>query len=70
MADTRLTSLQAKSLAADLLAEVKRISAEQSPPAPDAGTSSGVSPSSTQPKIPQKLQRAKVADAMKMVERE
>ncbi|KAL1964952.1 hypothetical protein VTN77DRAFT_6152 [Rasamsonia byssochlamydoides] len=56
----------AKSLATDLLAEAKRIAAET--PAAEPGPPS---PSvSTQPKIPQKLQRAKIADAMRMVERE
>ncbi|KUL90073.1 hypothetical protein ZTR_02864 [Talaromyces verruculosus] len=55
----------AKSIAEDLLAEVKQISKVQ-PTTPEGQAPS--SPSS--PKIPQKLQRAKVADAMKMVDRE
>jgi nucleoporin NUP82 len=47
--------------------EVKHISADQ-PPAPEDTSFSTTTPS--QPKIPQKLQRAKVADAMKLVDRE
>ncbi|KAH8696023.1 hypothetical protein BGW36DRAFT_380084 [Talaromyces proteolyticus] len=57
----------AKSLAEDLLAEVKRISAEQQVTAETGG---GFTSPSSQPKIPQRLQRAKVADAMKMIDRE
>ncbi|CRG90516.1 Alanine--tRNA ligase [Talaromyces islandicus] len=57
----------AKSLADSLLAEVKRISAEQ--PASETTAVFSLSPRS-QPKIPPKLQRAKVADAMKMIDRE
>ncbi|OJD18356.1 hypothetical protein AJ78_01600 [Emergomyces pasteurianus Ep9510] len=58
----------AQSLAKSLLAEVSRISEESStmthvPSRP--GT-----PGSHQPKVPQRLQRAKIADAMNMVERE
>ncbi|EGE81924.1 hypothetical protein RJZ56_003794 [Blastomyces dermatitidis] len=57
----------AQSLAKSLLAEVSQISGET--------TTSNVpstpgTPSSHQPKIPQRLQRAKIADAMSMVERE
>ncbi|KLJ10973.1 hypothetical protein EMPG_09804 [Blastomyces silverae] len=57
----------AQSLARSLLAEVSQISGET--------TTSNVpstpgTPSSHQPKIPQRLQRAKIADAMSMVERE
>ncbi|OKL60995.1 hypothetical protein UA08_03645 [Talaromyces atroroseus] len=58
----------AKSIAEELLVEVKHISAEQ-PSAPEETTTVSVSTPS-QPKIPQKLQRAKVADAMKLVDRE
>ncbi|EED21886.1 conserved hypothetical protein [Talaromyces stipitatus ATCC 10500] len=63
---TRLET--AKSLAEELLAEVKEIAKAQ-PPSTSEDHAITISPSS-QPKIPQKLQRAKVVDAMKMVERE
>lgn len=58
--------LQAKSIAEDLLAEVKQISKAQ----PTVPEEHAVNTSPSGPKIPQKLQRAKVADAMKMVDRE
>ncbi|KAL3467242.1 hypothetical protein BJX64DRAFT_192606 [Aspergillus heterothallicus] len=56
-----------KEIAAELLNEAKsaatRVSATQEPSTP-------ASPISAQPRVPQRLQRAKIADAMKMVERE
>ncbi|PYH95776.1 nuclear pore complex protein An-Nup82 [Aspergillus ellipticus CBS 707.79] len=55
-----------KEIAGDLLTEVKTIAAK-SPIAAEPGTPS--SPSA-QPRVPQRLQRAKIADAMQMVERE
>lgn len=58
---------KAKSLAEELLEEAKQILNSQST-SPDEHAPSE-SPSA-QPRIPQKLQRAKVADAMKMVDRE
>ncbi|CAG8234954.1 unnamed protein product [Penicillium salamii] len=54
-----------KRLALDLMAQTKSISSKM--PSPDP--SSPASPSG-QPKVPQRLQRARVADAMRMVERE
>ncbi|KAJ5591574.1 uncharacterized protein N7459_001943 [Penicillium hispanicum] len=56
-----------KRLAVDLMAETKSISAKV-PAVAEPGSPS--SPGGTQPKVPQRLQRAKVADAMRMVERE
>ncbi|KAL2002128.1 hypothetical protein VTN02DRAFT_617 [Thermoascus thermophilus] len=56
----------AKSLSADLLAEVKRIAAET----PAAGEPGIPASPSAHPKVPQRLQRQKIADAMRMVERE
>ncbi|KAJ5707356.1 hypothetical protein N7488_007157 [Penicillium malachiteum] len=55
-----------KKLALDLMAETKSISAKSLSPEP--GTPS--SPGAAQPKVPQRLQRQRVADAMRMVERE
>ncbi|PGH08945.1 hypothetical protein GX51_01002 [Blastomyces parvus] len=57
----------AQSLAKSLLAEVSQISGETTT---SNVTSTPGTPSSHQPKIPQRLQRAKIADAMQMVERE
>ncbi|KAJ5329702.1 hypothetical protein N7452_010092 [Penicillium brevicompactum] len=54
-----------KRLALDLMAQTKSISSKM--PSPEPG--SPASPNG-QPKVPQRLQRAKVADAMRMVERE
>ncbi|KAE8352978.1 hypothetical protein BDV28DRAFT_117993 [Aspergillus coremiiformis] len=56
-----------KEIAADLLAEAKSVAAK-APAAPVP--SSPASPGGAQPRVPQRLQRAKIADAMKMVERE
>ena len=58
---------QAKRLALDLLAETKSIAAKVPSPSEPG---SPASPVGSQPKVPQRLQRAKIADAMKMVERE
>jgi len=55
----------AKSLAAALLSEVKHISENSI-----ANRSASQGTPSNQPKIPQRLQRAKIADAMNLVERE
>ncbi|KAF7594528.1 hypothetical protein BBP40_008975 [Aspergillus hancockii] len=56
-----------KEIAVDLLGEVKSVAAR----APTAAEpSSPASPGGAQPRVPQRLQRAKIADAMKMVERE
>ncbi|KAJ5485491.1 Nucleoporin NUP82 [Penicillium diatomitis] len=55
-----------KNLANELVAEAKNLSAKASSPEPG----SPASPGGAQPKVPQRLQRAKVADAMRMVERE
>ncbi|PWY70475.1 nuclear pore complex protein An-Nup82 [Aspergillus heteromorphus CBS 117.55] len=54
-----------REIADDLLTEVKTIAAK-SPLASEPGTPSP----SGQPRVPQRLQRAKIADAMQMVERE
>ncbi|KAJ6168662.1 hypothetical protein N7497_001505 [Penicillium chrysogenum] len=54
-----------KRLARDLMAQTKSVAGNM--PSPELGTPS--SPGG-QPKVPQRLQRAKVADAMRMVERE
>ncbi|KAK6813401.1 hypothetical protein RU639_011215 [Aspergillus parasiticus] len=56
-----------KEIAADLLAEAKSI-AVKAPSPTEPG--SPASPGGAQPRVPQRLQRAKIADAMKMVERE
>ncbi|PGH36130.1 hypothetical protein GX50_00985 [[Emmonsia] crescens] len=58
----------AQSLAKSLLAEVSHISEETTTTTHVPSTPG--TPSSHQPKIPQRLQRAKIADAMNMVERE
>ncbi|KAL4889213.1 hypothetical protein BDV59DRAFT_187130 [Aspergillus ambiguus] len=56
-----------KGIATDLVAEAKSIASRSSiSPEP----SSPASPGGTQPRVPQRIQRAKIADAMKMVERE
>ncbi|KAJ5730346.1 uncharacterized protein N7483_004854 [Penicillium malachiteum] len=55
-----------KQLALDLMAETKSISAKSLSPEPGNPSSPGAS----QPKVPQRLQRQRVADAMRMVERE
>ncbi|OJJ85051.1 uncharacterized protein ASPGLDRAFT_46028 [Aspergillus glaucus CBS 516.65] len=54
-------------LATDLVADSKRIAAKAPSPTEPG---SPASPSAAQPRVPQRLQRAKIADAMKMVERE
>ncbi|KKK11892.1 nuclear pore complex protein [Aspergillus rambellii] len=56
-----------KDIATELLLEAKAVAA-RSPISQEPG--SPASPTSAQPRVPQRLQRAKVADAMKMVERE
>ncbi|KAK2762620.1 hypothetical protein FQN54_000793 [Arachnomyces sp. PD_36] len=56
----------ARSLAQELLSQGKQLTSENTPN--NSPARSGVS--STQPKIPHKLQRAKIADAMSMVDRE
>ncbi|KAI9370564.1 hypothetical protein BJX61DRAFT_86072 [Aspergillus egyptiacus] len=56
-----------KEIAHDLVAEAKS-AASRVPATPEPGTPA--SPSSVQPRIPQRLQRSKIAEAMKMVERE
>ncbi|OAX82680.1 hypothetical protein ACJ72_02975 [Emergomyces africanus] len=58
----------AQSLAKSLLREVSRISKESS--TMSHITSTPGTPGSHQPMVPQRLQRAKIADAMNMVERE
>ncbi|KAI9927637.1 hypothetical protein ASPWEDRAFT_54310 [Aspergillus wentii DTO 134E9] len=55
-----------KEIAADLLSEAKSVGVKS----PSAEPGSPISPPSGQPRVPQRLQRAKIADAMKMVERE
>ncbi|KAI2787914.1 Nucleoporin NUP82 [Penicillium oxalicum] len=67
-ADQQLTQrlVTVKDLAHELVAEAKTISAKALSPEPG----SPASPGGAQPKVPQRLQRAKVADAMRMVERE
>ncbi|KAL4925014.1 uncharacterized protein BDV17DRAFT_191099 [Aspergillus undulatus] len=56
-----------KEIASELLTEAKSVASRiPSPSEP----SSPASPTSGQPRVPQRLQRAKIADAMKMVERE
>lgn len=52
-----------------MVTESKQIAAKTSPSATEPG-SPVASPSGAQPRVPQRLQRAKIADAMKMVERE
>lgn len=54
-------------LATDLVADSKRIAAKVPSPTEPG---SPASPSAAQPRVPQRLQRTKIADAMKMVERE
>lgn len=54
-------------LATDLVADSKRIVAKAPSPTEPG---SPASPPASQPRVPQRLQRAKIADAMKMVERE
>ncbi|KAL2872626.1 uncharacterized protein BJX67DRAFT_339958 [Aspergillus lucknowensis] len=58
---------EVKEIASELLTEAKSVAAKipatQEPSSP-------ASPTSAQPRVPQRLQRAKIADAMKMVERE
>ncbi|KAJ5903270.1 hypothetical protein N7504_005653 [Penicillium tannophilum] len=54
-----------KQFALDLMAETKSIAAK-APTSPDLGDSS----SGSQPKVPQRLQRQRVTEAMRMVERE
>lgn len=61
----QLTILQVKQFALDLMAETKSIAAK-APTSPDLGDSSAGS----QPKVPQRLQRQRVTEAMRMVERE
>ncbi|KAJ5605597.1 hypothetical protein N7510_008378 [Penicillium lagena] len=56
-----------KQLAVDLVATTKAVLAKAPSPAEPGSPSS---PGSAQPKVPQRLQRARVADAMRMVERE
>ncbi|KAL4864469.1 hypothetical protein BDV12DRAFT_176146 [Aspergillus spectabilis] len=56
-----------KEIALELLNEAKSVSARISPA---AEPTSPASPGGTQPRVPQRLQRAKIADAMNMVERE
>ncbi|THC93434.1 hypothetical protein EYZ11_007093 [Aspergillus tanneri] len=55
-----------KEIAAKLQSDARSISAK----APITAEPSPATPKGTQPRVPQRLQRAKVADAMKMVERE
>ncbi|KAJ5668989.1 Nucleoporin NUP82 [Penicillium macrosclerotiorum] len=56
-----------KRLALDLVSDTKSITAKvPSPPEPGSPSS----PGGSQPKVPHRLQRAKIADAMRMVERE
>lgn len=62
-----LTSIQVKHLAIDLMAETKSIATKVPSPSEPG---SPASPGGTHPKVPQRLQRAKIADAMRMVERE
>lgn len=62
-----LTYFQVKNLALQLMAESKSIAAKSASPVEPGSPSS---PGGSQPKVPQRLQRAKVNDAMKMVERE
>lgn len=50
-----------------MVSEAKQ-SAAKSPPPADPGSPS--SPSASQPRVPQRLQRARIGDAMRMVERE
>ncbi|PGH13399.1 hypothetical protein AJ79_03678 [Helicocarpus griseus UAMH5409] len=60
----------AQSLAKSLLAEVSRVSEEKNATTSHPPSTPGTPTSHHQPKIPQRLQRAKIADAMSMVERE
>lgn len=62
-----LTVAQVKELAADLVSEAKYVAAKTPVP---AETTSPVQSPGGQPMVSQKLQRTKVAEAMKMVERE
>ncbi|KAJ5103059.1 hypothetical protein N7532_003588 [Penicillium argentinense] len=55
-----------KRLAASLVSETKSIMAKVPSPEPRSPSS----PGGSQPKVPQRLQRAKIEDAMRMVERE
>ncbi|KAJ5369004.1 Nucleoporin NUP82 [Penicillium cataractarum] len=68
-ADQQLTQRleTVKTLATDLVAETKTL-ASKVPSGPEPG--SPASPGGAHPKVPQRLQRAKIADAMRMVERE
>lgn len=61
----QLIIFQVKQFAHDLMAETKSIAAK-APTSPDLGDSS----SGSQPKVPQRLQRQRVTEAMRMVERE
>lgn len=61
-----ITIAQVKQLATELVSEAKSVAKAPTPP---EATSPGQFPCG-EPKVPQKLQRAKVAEAMKMVERE
>ncbi|KAJ5590289.1 hypothetical protein N7450_004261 [Penicillium hetheringtonii] len=56
-----------KQLAGSLISETKSIMAKVPSPTEPSSPSS---PGGSQPRVPQRLQRAKVADAMRMVERE
>ncbi|KAL4742286.1 hypothetical protein BDV11DRAFT_180990 [Aspergillus similis] len=56
-----------KEIASELITEAKSVAA-RIPAATEPSTPT--SPTSAQPRVPQRLQRAKIADAMKMVERE
>ncbi|EAU29883.1 conserved hypothetical protein [Aspergillus terreus NIH2624] len=62
---TRLDAV--KSIATELVTEAKSMAAK-APVSPEPG--SPASPGGTLPRVPQRLQRARIADAMKMVERE
>ncbi|PKY02762.1 nuclear pore complex protein An-Nup82 [Aspergillus campestris IBT 28561] len=57
----------AKEIASELLSEAKSVAVKSPVPAEPG---SPASPSSAQPRVPHRLQRARIADAMKMVERE
>jgi nucleoporin NUP82 len=59
--------MQVKEIAKELVEEAKSAAARL--PATQE-SSTPASPTSAQPRVPQRLQRAKIADAMKMVERE
>lgn len=66
-ASETLTLSQVKEIATELVTETKQVAAKA--PAP-AEPGSPASPSTGQPRVPQRLQRAKISDAMRMVERE